>query len=173
MALDDTPDDGESDAASFKVFILMRPLKHPEQLLGELHIKADSIVLDIIDRSHGIASVADLDAGPLAPSRKFERILEQVHINDAQEGRVRLTQRQLAEDDLDRSSLLLLMQVFQGSLDQFRRIRRPFVQRLPAQTREGQQIIANCPICCAVPRIAYRDRSRMDEEASASSATRA
>src|SRR6185369_16546083 len=66
VALDDTLHDCQTDAGTCEILCAMQPLKHVEQLVGILHVEADTVVADQEDLLVAYLARTDLDDGVVA-----------------------------------------------------------------------------------------------------------
>ena len=108
MAMDDALNGSQSYSIAFKLLSKMQTLKHAEQLVCILHVKAGAVVshehLYFIPIS---VHAADLDFGPSSQAREFDRIGNKVDNNQLQHGtsrRDRPEARRPSRQSPDRSS---------------------------------------------------------------------
>jgi tetratricopeptide (TPR) repeat protein len=87
MPVDDALNGRQSYSGAFELFSQVQPLKHTEEFVDILHVKARAIVPDkqlcLIFAS---VRTPNLDFGPFSYPRELNRIGEQVHKDDFQHG---------------------------------------------------------------------------------------
>ena len=98
MPVDDALNGRQSYSGAFELFSQVQPLKHTEEFVDILHVKARAIVPDeqlcLIFAS---VRTANLDFGPFSYPRELNRVGEQVHKDDFQHGTVSVTNRKRSD----------------------------------------------------------------------------
>src|SRR5262249_24581000 len=106
VATDDALDGRQSDPGSFELVLLVKPLKYAEQLVGVLHVEADSIVSNADD--HGVIvaiRAADLDFGVWPSSGELDAVGQEIHQYHTKHRAVAVDHRQSGETPDDVTSL--------------------------------------------------------------------
>jgi len=128
----------------------MQPLKYAKQFMRILHVKADSVVPDIIDLLFPFGSQPISTTAGFAP-RVYLTALD-----------IRFIQTCLSKvgSPWHGGSLPTCISIFlpfshrlasRAPLAQFNYIHRPPAHRLPVQTRKGQQVVNQLSICWPIP----------------------
>ena len=88
MASDDPPGEREAHPGSLELAHAVQPVEHAEELVHVLHVKADAVVADAVDRLASLDLSLDADLGPLPDRGELHGVRQEVHPDPQQQGGV-------------------------------------------------------------------------------------
>jgi hypothetical protein len=141
MPMDDPLRDRQTDSGSFILVSAVQALEHAKEFVHICHIEAHAVILDKI---HGLSLffvTTNGNHGDLTSVGKFDGIGQQIDKNLLKQDRISLTEREIINAKVNVPLSLHNAQIVERLSHQVYRRHRLLGEWLPAQAREGQEIV--------------------------------
>src|SRR5262249_35456647 len=133
--------DGQTNTCAFEFLRGMEALKNTEEFRGVLHLKANPVVPYKINRFTFARNASHLDESRLVGTRIFDRVGNQIDHYLPQQGLIPFCWQHSRKLKLHLAARILSSQLFEGASRERFQVDGRRAKRLPANTREGKQIL--------------------------------